>query len=59
VAGALFLLAWLPSWFGPAGVFIDEAYYLACADHLAAGYVDHPPFSIFVLAGVRGVAGDP
>jgi 4-amino-4-deoxy-L-arabinose transferase-like glycosyltransferase len=58
VAGALFLLAWLPSWFGPAGVFIDEAYYLACANHLALGYVDHPPFSIFVLAGLRGLAGD-
>jgi hypothetical protein len=25
------------------GHFRDELYYLACADHLAWGYVDHPP----------------
>lgn len=33
-------------------------YYLACADHLALGYVDHPPLSIFVLAATRAVFGD-
>jgi MFS family permease len=36
----------------------DELYYLACADHLDWGYVDHPPFSIAVLAIVRAVFGD-
>ena len=40
------------------GVFRDEFYYLACADHLALGYVDHPPLSIAVLAGVRALLGD-
>ena len=35
---------------GGYGYFRDELYYLACSKHLAAGYVDHPPFSIFVLA---------
>ena len=30
------------------GVFRDEMYYLACARHLAWGYVDHPPFTPFV-----------
>ncbi len=40
------------------GYFRDELYYLACADHLAAGYVDHPPLSVFVLAAVRAVLGD-
>lgn len=40
------------------GVFRDEMYYLACADHLALGYVDHPPLSIAVLAGVRALLGD-
>jgi 4-amino-4-deoxy-L-arabinose transferase-like glycosyltransferase len=40
------------------GVFRDELYYLACADHLAWGYVDQPPFSILVLAGVRALLGE-
>lgn len=31
------------------GIFADELYYLACARHLAAGYVDHPPLSIWIL----------
>lgn len=31
------------------GYFRDEFYYLACARHLAWGYVDHPPLSIAVL----------
>ena len=40
------------------GYFRDELYYLACADHLAWGYVDHPPFSIAVLAVTRSLLGD-
>ena len=40
------------------GYFRDEFYYLACADHLAAGYVDHPPLSVFVLSAVRALLGD-
>ena len=40
------------------GWFRDEFYYLACADHLALGYVDHPPLSIVVLAAARAVLGD-
>src|SRR6185503_2134066 len=40
------------------GYFRDELYYLACADHLDLGYVDHPPLSIFVLWLVRAVFGD-
>jgi len=40
------------------GLFRDELYYLACASHLDWGYVDHPPLSIVVLAGVRGLLGD-
>ena len=39
-------------------IFRDELYYLACADHLAWGYVDQPPLSVFLLAGIRGVIGD-
>ena len=49
---------WLPGVLGPYGLFIDEFYYLACASHLAWGYVDHPPLSIAMLAAIRAVAGD-
>jgi hypothetical protein len=38
--------------------FRDEFYYLACARHMAWGYVDQPPLSIAVLWLVRQVAGD-
>ncbi len=30
------------------GIFRDEMYYLACARHLAWGYVDHPPMAVFI-----------
>ncbi len=40
------------------GYMADELYYLSCADRLAWGYVDHPPFSIAVLAGFRSLLGD-
>ena len=39
------------------GYFRDELYYMACADHLAWGYVDHPPLSIALLAIVRKLFG--
>ena len=40
------------------GYFRDELYYLACADNLAWGYVDHPPLSIAILAATRFILGD-
>lgn len=43
---------------GGFGFFRDELYYLASTDHLALGYVDHPPLSIWILALVRGLLGD-
>jgi len=43
---------------GNYGYFRDELYYIACSDHLAWGYVDHPPLSIAVLAAARGWFGD-
>lgn len=43
---------------GGYGYFRDEFYYLACASRLDWGYVDHPPFSVAVLAGVRALLGD-
>ncbi len=45
--------------FGPRyPMFRDEFYYLACADRLAWGYVDHPPLSIAVLAAWKALFGD-
>lgn len=39
------------------GYFRDELYFIACSKHLAWGYVDQPPFSEFVLAGIGNVLG--
>ena len=43
---------------GGYGYFRDELYYIACSKHLAAGYVDQPPLSIFVLAVATRLIGD-
>ena len=43
---------------GGYGYFRDELYYLACANHLDFGYVDQPPFSIYMLALNRWLIGD-
>lgn len=40
------------------GIFRDELYYWDCANHLAWGYVDHPPVSIAILAVWKAVFGD-
>ena len=44
--------------FAGYGIFRDELYYVACSEHLSAGYVDQPPFSIFLLAVSRLIFGD-
>ncbi|MBP1646607.1 MAG: glycosyl transferase family protein [Bacteroidetes bacterium] len=61
--GILVLLALLKvaihiPYFNSYGYFRDELYYIACSEHLAWGYVDQPPLSIFVLAIVRFLLGD-
>ncbi len=43
---------------GSYGYNGDEFYYLACSEHLAWGYVDHPPLSIALLALIRTIFGD-
>jgi Dolichyl-phosphate-mannose-protein mannosyltransferase len=40
------------------GYFIDELYYLACAQHLAWGYVDQAPLIAFVANFVRMMLGN-
>ena len=58
LAGFTFLLHILVSAFTDYGYFIDEFYYIACSRHLAFGYVDHPPLSIFLLALNRFLLGE-
>ena len=40
------------------GYFVDELYYLACADHLAWGYVDQPPLIAAIAKTARVLLGD-
>ena len=47
----------LVSAFGGYGIFRDEFYYIACSHRLAAGYVDQPPLSIFLMAAGRTLFG--
>lgn len=44
-----FLLIYLSVFNNAYGYFIDEFYYIACANNPALGYVDHPPFAPLVL----------
>ena len=43
---------------GRYGYFRDELYYIACARHLAFGYVDQPPLSILLLRLIELLLGD-
>lgn len=40
------------------GFFVDELYFLACADHLAWGYVDLPPLFPALTALVKATLGE-
>ncbi len=40
------------------GIFRDELYYLACSEHLGAGYVDQPPLIAFVAWIARHLFGE-
>jgi Dolichyl-phosphate-mannose-protein mannosyltransferase len=43
---------------GSYGWHGDELYYKACGEHLAWGYVDHPPLSIVAMAAWSAIGGD-
>jgi len=40
------------------GIFRDEMYYLACSYRMAWGYVDHPPFTVFMAWIGRHLLGE-
>jgi hypothetical protein len=40
------------------GWFRDEFYYIACGEHLAFGYVDHPPLVALIARVTRGLLGE-
>ncbi len=44
-----FLLIYLATFTKGYGYFIDEFYYIACANNPAFGYVDHPPLAPLLL----------
>lgn len=56
IAGAKLLLHLVTA--GRYGIFRDEMYYLACSHHMAWGYVDHPPFTVFMAWLTRHVFGE-
>lgn len=52
-----FLLVFVSSFNTLYGFFIDEFYYLACANHPALGYVDHPPLAPLLLTVFTSIFG--
>ncbi len=58
IAAVFFLVVMIAATRSSYGYFIDELYFLACSEHLAWGYVDHPPLSIALLALIRAIFGD-
>ena len=53
-----FFIIYIPNLFGYYSYFIDEFYFIACSKRLAFGYVDNPPFAIFLLSIIRLLLGD-
>ncbi|RPI60568.1 MAG: hypothetical protein EHM44_10175, partial [Ignavibacteriales bacterium] len=58
ISGFTFLLIYLSTLTKGYGYFIDEFYYIACADNPAFGYVDHPPLAPLVLTVFQFVFGN-
>src|ERR1700749_3063269 len=56
VAAILFVVHLLTA--SKYGYFRDELYFIACSDHLAAGYVDFAPLAAWILKLNRVLLGD-
>jgi MFS family permease len=56
LAGAKLLLHLLTA--ARYGIFRDEMYYLACSEHMAWGYVDHPPLTVLMAWIARHLLGN-
>lgn len=52
-----FLLIYLSAFNKSYGYFIDEFYYIACANNPAFGYVDHPPLAPLMLTVFKFLFG--
>lgn len=52
-----FLLIYLSTFTKGYGYFIDEFYYIACANNPAFGYVDHPPLAPLILSVFQFILG--
>lgn len=57
ISSLTFLLIYLSTFNQKYGYFIDEFYYIACANNPAFGYVDHPPLAPLVLTVFQFVFG--
>ena len=57
ISGFTFLLIYLSTFTEGYGYFIDEFYYIACANNPAFGYVDHPPLAPLILTVFQFVFG--
>jgi 4-amino-4-deoxy-L-arabinose transferase-like glycosyltransferase len=53
-----FLISYISTFTKGYGYFIDEFYYIACANNPAAGYVDHPPLAPLILTLFQFVFGN-
>jgi len=58
ISSFTFLLIYLSTFTKGYGYFIDEFYYIACANNPAAGYVDHPPLAPLVLTFFQFLFGN-
>jgi hypothetical protein len=57
ISSLTFLLIYLSTFNKAYGYFIDEFYYIACANNPAAGYVDHPPLAPLILTVIQFLFG--
>jgi hypothetical protein len=58
LAGIALAVSLIPNALGGYGYFIDERYYIACANRLAWGYVYHPPLASLLLRLDIALLGD-